>query len=244
MIRGGGEEVLGDDSLCVSLSLSLFSLSLRTTVCQYASDMITKYNHRRTRESAGLSVNRMLLCVTSRAPSTSAPLLLFLLYPCRRPLPAHLTAYILYQTHPSVRPLKHIASPLVKSVSTTVMCVCVFTCQTHTYTETHRHARKPVENAWTVPTNKSVSSVLHICVTCVFVAVICMHPRLHLFVFFARESTSCASGYKENRTIVSRLLRSGYAYYGYVWKNEKINTKLLLVRLSDNYDINHLATPN
>lgn len=170
MIRGGGEEVLGDDSLCVSLSLafslSLFPFSLRTTVCQYASDMITKYNHRRTRESAGFSVNRMLLCVTSRAPSTSAPLLLFLLYPCRRPLPAHLTAYILYQTHPSVRPLKHIASPLVKSVSTTVMCVCVFTCQTHTYTEMHRHVRKPVETAWTVPTNKSVSSVLHICVTC------------------------------------------------------------------------------
>lgn len=57
----------------------------------------------------------------------------------------------------------------------------------HIYIYTRRcieHARKPVETAWILPTNKSVSSVLHICVTYVFVAVICMHPRLHLCFFF------------------------------------------------------------
>lgn len=69
MDRGNKRELLpaGSARLGSARGEGGMILSLCTTVCQYASDMITKYNHRRTRESAGLSVNRMLLCDLPRA---------------------------------------------------------------------------------------------------------------------------------------------------------------------------------
>lgn len=125
-------------------------LSLHTTVCQYASDMITKYNHRRTRESAGLSVNRMLLCDLSRAHAIGNPLPLLPRHPSplRPPTrcapllppfpPPRRVPYILYQTHPSVHPLKHIAARKIRIDHAAGRHVYV-----HSYS-THAHAYKAV----------------------------------------------------------------------------------------------------
>lgn len=204
-------------------------LSLHTTVCQYASDMITKYNHRRIRESApGLSVNRMLLCDLPRAiDPASLPSL-----PPPRP-PPHPAAYILYQTHPSVRPLKHIAARKIR-IDHEAGNVYTYSAYTHVvYTQgVHRNIHTGVDRAGrSVPANKSVSSVLHICVTCVFVTVACACTPDSCLLFFCarvhltrerlqRESRVCYRGHCDRDT------SHGCASVC-VCKNEKINDKTI-----------------
>jgi len=158
--------------------------------------MITKYNHRRTRESAGLSVNRMLLCDLPRAhrPPHASALLPFL-----PPSTPHHAAYILYQTHPSVRPLKHIAARKIRIDHETSN---VYTHSTRVHgkgeggegfieTCTKAHGIDVDCTGRSVSSNKSVPSVLHIYVTCIPVAALHVYNPPTTSVFL-RASFFCS----------------------------------------------------
>lgn len=187
--------------------------------------MITKYNHRRTRESVGLSVNRMLLCDLPRAPSTPSP------RRCVAAAAATTTTIITNLSAPASRPLYIVSNASERPSSEAYRRsrkiridheagLRVRTRRTHTRARggnTHTHTRENPRSRADRTNGVPCCRLTKVCPPFgifaerarVFFVVVTYTRRLSLVgIFFLSFCARVHLGYKGSRMVVSRPLRS------------------------------------